>query len=334
MIRSSLLAAGLLLAMVGAASAAEPNVEAMAGGCRADSAWGFKFGDKITGSTHLGVTEQWGVPVSVDLDKTPRSEKLVSVLAIASYERDPGTFETRSASAAQLFEKIEAAIAADGRFTGREVSEDDENDVTYSLQDAAGETVVEFSVRLGGVGVWMNCENTDLQQLRVDEALGRTRVDKPEPPTLPLPARPEPGVCADPARRDAFVASFSAASMKALEYSQAGSRYSEHLAQWKGQQLIDKGVWTKQRAEAFALTAISDPIIGPEFEAQMKRLMPMLEHLMAFSEAQDSNPAMACAEALKTLDIVQAMTASNERQWKRMHDLYDAEARRLKVTLD
>ncbi len=334
MIRSIILAAGLALSAAGAVSAGEPNVAALAAGCTAEGAYGFRFGDKITGSTHLGITEQWGVPVAVELDKTPRSEKLVSVLAIASYERDPGTFETRSASAAKLFDRIEAAIAADDRFAKREVDEDDEDDVTYSLEDADGQTVVEFSIRLGGVGVWMNCQNTALQQERIEEALGRTRVEKPDPPTLPLPPRPEPGVCADPVRRSEFVASFSEVSMAALEYSQAGSRYSEHLAQWKGQQLIDKGVWTKQRAEAFALSAIDDPVIGPEFQAQMQRLMPMLEHLMAFSEAQDSNPTQACAEALKTLDIVQAMTASNMRQWKRMHDLYDAEARRLKVTLD
>lgn len=336
MIRSILLAMGLVLAVGATAWAADPqaDVKALSSICRADGALDYRFGDPVSGPTRLGIREDWGASVSVELEKTPRSGKLITVLAIISFERQPGTFETRSASASDLFAKIDAAITADGPFSHREVDPDDEEDVTYSLLDAAGEPSVELHLTRRGVGIWMNCESPPMRLQARQEVMGRTRVERPEPPSLILPSRPEPGVCADPARREAFLMDFDKGNQAALEYSVEGSRYNEHLAQWKGQQLVDKGVWSKARMSEFALSAVDDPIIYPEFMKQMSRVMGMIDELSLYAETRDSDPAKACGAAERTVAVIYDMVASNEKQWKRMHDLYDAEARRLKVTLD
>lgn len=304
----------------------------VAGACTAGSAFGRPLGQPSTGPTMLRLAE-WKPFDHATLVVTPRSQKLTGVDTVASFENDPGDFESRSRSAKALFQALDAKIQADGRFAQREV--EDEDNVTYTNPGPGGVGGLEFSLMRMGVGVWLSCADLGVRKLAMDEAFGRVRVDKPTPPTLNLPPRPAADACADPVQRAALAEDFGSAMTDVFSYAEASSRYAEHLADWKGQQLIDKRVWTKQRQLDFAMSALSDPVIGPEFEKNMDRVLQLLDIAKAYADADEAgDEAKACAATVRGVGLMYDAVASNERQWKRMHERYDAEARRLKVVLE
>lgn len=329
-------ASAAVLAMTAQPAFAEaPKVErdlilSLAGACTAETAFGRSLGEVWTGNSTYRLANEAPLRSQVRLETTKRSQQIYDVTALVSFEQFDEPIETLEIWAYDLLTEIEAAVEEEGRL--KQVESEDPDTLAWAAPDS--DVVMELSMA-GRVGVYVTCVDASLKALNLDEALGRTRVGKPTPPTLALPPRPAKGACADPTAAAALSGSFEDAAMAALDYGNAGSRYSEHLAEWIGQQLVDKGVWSEQRKSAFALSALEDPVIMAELEAQMPRAMTMMEAMMGFAEARDAgDEAAACAAALSGLGTVYDIVASNERQWARMHSRYAAEAARLGVTLD
>ncbi|MGV8928819.1 MAG: hypothetical protein ACOH1E_03640 [Brevundimonas sp.] len=330
---STISAAALAVAHPGWTQVPTPPAElarTLAGACSADSAFGEPFGRSWTGATRARLSGQDPLVVALEYRATARSQQLFEVTALASFEQVEAPVEDLQVAAMDLMDSIEAAIVADGRGEGQ--WSDDDEAMSWSL----GETGVRLELSMAGrVGVYVTCIDPGLEALHFDEAQGRTRVGRPTPPTLALPPRPEPGLCADPEGVQSLNAGYVDSGMAALDYGSSGSRYAEHLAEWYGQQMVDKGAWTAARKAAFLAATLQDPAIMGEFGQQMPRLEIMLTAMADFVEAEDTHDApAACAAAVKGLNAIHDIVASNERQWARMHDRYRVAADRAGITLE
>jgi hypothetical protein len=61
-----------------------------------------------------------------------------------------------------------------------------------------------------------------------------------------------------------------------------------------------------------------------------------MQNLMQFGDASKSggDEAQACAAALRVFDDIEAMGRSAQAQWRRVEEIYNAEAARLNVAFD
>lgn len=305
-------------------------VRMLATACSGEGGFDHAFGAQLSGNTSQAIEADGGLIGRIDLETTRRSGQIYEISALLSYERYTALpIEERQAAAWELLDQVNLAIAEAGVLT--DPVEDEDGDVTWT---APGSDVTVQIAMAGRVGIYVICTDASLKALNFDEALGRTRVERPIRPALALPPRPAADVCGTP-EGDTLVDGLETIGQSTLEYSQAGSNYSEHMAQWYGQQLIDAGVWTEARSSEFALSAIQVPAIAGEFSSQMERLNRFLGDLVGSVEARDvGDRSTACALALRTLNTVHDMHESNERQWAVMLERYQAEGRRLGVTLD
>lgn len=330
---STISAAALAVSQPGWTQVPAPPAEIaglLAGACSAETAFGEPYGKSWSGASRARMTGQEPLVVALEYRATARSQQLFEVTALASFEQVEAPVEDLEVAATALLDAIDAAIVAGGRGAGQ-WSEEDES-LTWALGDAG----VQMELSMAGrVGVYVSCTDTVREALHFDEALGRTRVGRPTPPVLALPPRPEAGICATADGARLLNAGYADSAMVALDYGSSGSRYAEHLAEWYGQQMVDKGAWTEARKTAFVLATLEDPGIMGEFQQQMPRLEAMLTSLSDFVAAEDArDAAAACAAAVRGLNAIHDIVASNERQWTRMHDRYRTAAERAGVTLE
>ncbi len=313
-----------------------PDVVAMvAQGCRPDSAFGLKMNEPYRGERmrQLGAT---AAPfVSMEVVATSRSKTLVGVDLWGYSADDAGTSEQRRAAAADLLEILDVAVEEAGLFAVREWDEEGET-IVYSEPVDAPASKLRLELTRMGVSVIVGCADEARRRLALDEALGRTRVERPVKPSLPEPAAPDPTDCDDPVRAEAAYDRFEAGGGHDLtNFIRASSEYFEHLTQWYGQELVDRGVWTEAQRNAFLLSFLEDPVISRGFREQMARLEPLLETTVEVAERRDAGDAVgACQAAIRLTDLISTIGSANDVQWGRVTALYRAEAARLGVTLE
>lgn len=304
-------------------------------GCRPDSAFGIKMDQPYEGGRNLQLRDTAAPFRTMEVVATVRSHTLVSVELWAYASDDAGTADKRRSEATVLFDEIEAAIEESGRFAEIRWDEDSET-IIYSSPIADPTSRVQLELSQLGVSVIVSCADESRRQLAMDEYLGRTRVERPVRPSLPTPVIARPEECDDPVRAEAIYDNFeSGGGYDVMNIARASQDYFEHLTQWYGQELLDKGAWTQAERDAFQMSFLDDPTIMRELEGQLERVGVLFELTMQIAERRDAGDAVgSCRAAVGLVGKVEEMGRVNERQWARATALYQAEASRRGVTLE
>lgn len=313
---------------------ASPQVLAViANSCTSESAFDRAIGEPVEGRQR-GMFAEAGYPLqSFSVLITPMSGRVTGMEIMAYHDEADGDADARRVAATELFDDLDAAVQEAGLFGGREVNPED-GAVTYFEPTDGGD--VELEIYRLGVGVYITCASPALQTLAMDEALGRTRVERPVRPTMDLPPRLAMASCQDPVQRAAVIEGFEgAASIDLLESLQRNQRYAEGLGRWYSQQLRDQGVWDDDSEMAFLMALLEDPVISGGMTGQMERLSQYLELIGDYIDAKEGGDDMgACRSVVSATSIMHDVHASNTAQWDRTYELYRAEARRLGATLE
>lgn len=338
----TLLATGLALGMavtpVGAAEIpdASPEVIALiAQGCSPDSAFGFDFAQPYDGPRMKQLNSTASPFNSAEAMATSRSKRLIGVDLWGYHPDDAGTVEERKAGATRLLDQLDAAAQESGLFGSRTWDAETET-IVYAGPVSEPTSSVRLELSQMGVSVIAGCADESVRQLAFDEAFGRTRVERPVRPA-PVPVvRIDPNECDDPVRAEAIYDSFEGGGgYEIMNIVRGSQEYFEHLTQWYGQELIDRGVWTEGDRDAFLMSFLEDEVIMTGLEEQMERLTPLLETTMRIAEARDVGDSVgSCQGAVSLVNLVEEIGRANEVQWDRATSLYRAEAARLGVTLD
>jgi len=308
--------------LVGAAHAQTGEVPSrLVANCTQETAFGVAFGER---SDRMFAPAPDLTPYrgALALRRTQNSRQLMAAEL---------TVELPDAATATEFNAaVETAAAAGGRFPQRTYNADDE---TITLTSADGALALELGTL--GRGAYVTCVKPALRQLALDEYLGRVRVERPTPPSLSLPPRPDAAVCENPAARSAFVSNFETALQSPLEYATALNNYSSRLQAWYSQQLKDRSNLSADEEAALGVRILQDPVFSREAGDGMRRLAPFMSALTGFADARDAhNDQVACVHALEVMILVGEMSASSQRQWARIEALYREEATGRGVTLD
>lgn len=310
-------------------------IEAIVNGCTPDQAFGFDIGQSYAGGRMRQFDARFAPFTSAEVIATQRSKTLFAVDLWGAHPDDAGTVDERRAAATLLFEQLDGAIDDSGRFGARTWDEERET-VVYTEPAADPDSAVRLELSQLGVSVIVGCADESLRQLAYDEAFGRTRVERPVRPDPAAAIRLDPAECDDPVRAEAIYDSFEAGGgTDALNIVRGSQEYFEHLTQWYGQELMDRGVWTDADRDAFQLSFLEDEVILRGLEQQMGRLGPLLETTMRIAERRDAGDSVgSCRDAVSLVALVEEIGRANEAQWDRATALYKAEAARLGVTLD
>ena len=330
--------AGLIGQPIGSPRAQEVAPSAIVGlanGCRPEAAFGFSMTDPYNGGRNLQLRDTAAPFRTMEVIATARSKKLVSVDVWAYAPDDAGTVEQRREGATHLLDELDTLVEASGRFENRRFDDETET-IIYSVPVEAPESQLQMGLSQLGVSVIVSCADEGRRQLAMDELLGRTRVDRPVKPILPTPARSNIQDCADPVRAEEIYDNFElGGSFDVMNVARSFQDYSEHLAQWHGQILMDKGVWTQADRDAFQISMLDDQAILRGLERQLSRVQSMLELTLEIPGRREAGDAVgSCRAVVGLVDLLADMDRENEAQWALSTARYQAEASRLGVTLD
>lgn len=329
------LAAGPMPAVAQVPDTSPAVIALIAKSCTPASAFGFDIGQPYAGGRMRQLEAGFEPFGHAEVLATQRSKTLFGVDLWGYHPDDAGTAEERRAGATRLLDQLDAAVEESGLFASRTWDEETET-VVYAnpVSDPASKVRLELSQL--GVSVIAGCADESLRQLAFDEAFGRTRVERPVRPSLPAAVRFDPAGCDDPAQAEALYDSFEAGGGNdVLNMVRASQEYFEHLTQWYGQELMDRGVWTEADRDAFLMSFLEDEVIMQGLQEQMNRLAPLLETAMQTAEMRDAGDSVgSCRGAVSLINLIEEIGRTNEVQWDRATSLYKAEAARLGVTLD
>lgn len=206
------------------------------------------------------------------------------------------------------------------------------------VSDPSGKSGVKFSISLFGAGVWLDCTDRAGEALAYKEAFGPAPAltQRPERPRLPIfPVLPVEADCAIAAKRDAILADPTLQLDAVMNFADPLLKHAELLSEWKGQQLVKRGVWTEQRRTEFWLKFLEDPKFAASVGKSMDGLTAMLETLTKMGDAQQRGDATGqCRTAVQVVAQMVAIVKTVEVQWKIVHEAYALEAARLGVTLE
>lgn len=312
-------------------------IDSIVKGCTPDSAFGFDIGQPYEG----GRMRQPGADLapfgSAEVLATQRSKTLFGVDLWGYHPDDAGTVEARRAGASRLLGQLDAAAEEAGLF-GKRTWDEESEAVIYAEPVADPASGVRLELSQLGVSVIVSCTDESLRRLAFDEAFGRTRVDRPVRPALPAAARIDPAGCNDPLQAEALfdsIESGGGGGAEVMNLARSSQEYFEHLTQWYGQELMDRGVWTEQDRDAFLMSFLQDEVIMRGLEEQLGRLGPLMETTLRIGEMRDAGDSVgSCRAAAALINLVEEIGRANEVQWDRAAALYRDEAARLGVTLD
>jgi hypothetical protein len=323
--------AALACAWSGAAAAQDINTEQVAAYCTAEGGFGQRFGaESVSGSAgqrmmnSTFVTPQTPYPPFGELEVvfTHLSQRIHTINASARFANE--------AAAQDAFDVLDEALSRRFAFSGD--NEIGDGVAYYSVDpDTSGGYSVELV--LLEREIQLICIDRTLRQQTMDEFLGRATVaQRPEPPRLALPAEPAANVCTTEETRSAFLADFEPRLDEIMQYGAASGRYSETLANWKNQQMIQRGLWTEAESQNFALRLLEDPQFMRHFQSNMGGVLAMMTAAQAMENAGDDTGR--CAAGVRILRTARGVVTGAEAHWSYLDERYDAEARRRGGTLD
>lgn len=171
----------------------------------------------------------------------------------------------------------------------------------------------------------VSCSDTALQRQTLAEFLGKVPVsEKPVAPKLAVPPLPALDACARPEDRQGLIADFERRMRESAEFADAGNRYAETLAQWKGEQLVQAGTWTKEKADRFQLELATRPEWLAHLQMGFEELTAQFTSLESFGNAQkEANEERQCAAAVDAIVSMQRLTSRVLAHWDFVIRAYD-----------
>ena len=333
----NLLAAAAAVSTFAATGAQAAATDKMAAACTATAAFALPYGaaestlgpsDRAMANTRfITPPGDWAPFTEFEAAVTPMGRRLVSVAGSARFAN------ARVARAA--LDATAAGLAARG-LNRSKASVENGAAVYFSDAPGQGEPTTGYKVELytQGRDLTVKCVDQGLQQRQVDEFFGHARLEtKPEPPVLALPPRPDAAACADAKARPALLAAFEQRMGAVMDTLQAMSRYTEQLALWRSQQLVDNHLWTDQQDSEFSKRVLSDPAFLAMTQRASAAYAAMVAALGRYdAAAKRRDPAGQCAAARESLDWLQQANDVAQSQWAYLDQRYDAEAKRLSLT--
>ncbi len=156
------------------------------------------------------------------------------------------------------------------------------------------------------------------------------RAPKPAPPTaITLPSL-DAAMCEKTPGEEAIM-------QPMIDVQTAGAandRQNEALLDWKAARIEAAGAWSKADRMAFARKLLADPVL----QASMTRKQSLMTRMMQTIGAYDTTmkrgePKLACVQFVDGFRPIMAESAQNATDWLHIQGLYDAEAKRLGVSL-
>lgn len=324
-----LMVVAAMILNAGVASAQSP----ITGQCTAEGGFGERFGStdfagRVRSTAGNRITFDPVAPVPpfaiFNAGVTRWGRTIFRVGAVAEY--------ADKAAARAAYSALVEAVSARGWMRTND------GDSVEFASDPSGKAGVKFAISLLGVGVWLDCTDRAGEAVAYKEAFGPAPdlAKRPERPTLPsFPVLPFEADCAIPAKRDAILADPMLQMEAIVTLADPLLKHAELLSEWKGQQLIKRGVWTEQRKIEFWLSFLDNPKFAASFSKSMDGLTAMMGTLMKMGDAQKRDDATGqCLAAVQVMGQLVSIVKTVEVQWQVVHDAYALEAKRLGVTLE
>lgn len=189
--------------------------------------------------------------------------------------------------------------------------------------------------RLGGE-VTLSCKSLSLFADHVQEALGRLPdgVPKPAAPVLPFPRRPDPALCADPARRAELFAS-RPEDNELMRYVVQRTKFRERLVTWKMDRLRKSGKLSNEQMFELLSASLGEPAASKGMRDGLGLIGDMLGQLQAIAAAGEAkDDGASCRAVAKLIDLIEQIGAAVDPQWTAMEAAVEKEAARLGIRLD
>ncbi|HEX8257040.1 MAG TPA: hypothetical protein VF589_05365, partial [Allosphingosinicella sp.] len=141
---------------------------------------------------------------------------------------------------------------------------------------------------------------------------------KPVEPSLPLPKRIDISVCADQAKRGAFLAT-RPEDDAFMRHTMERAKFRERLVTWKLDRLKKSGKLSDDEVMKLAQSGLSDPAAEAGMAASMDLLSDMMadiEQVMRAEEAKDD--AAACRAFVSMMEKFEKIGPVVDRQWNAM----------------
>jgi len=305
--------------------------------CTAQGGFGFRFGQAEDEVPKIRMATQnsrfarpppgdWLPFEDFEVVFTSHGRRLFSINATARFADD---------AAARSFATAEAK-----RFANLAPAEKNGASDAVHYQSVApddGKPLSGFSIEIEAQGtqVFLTCTDIAMKRIAWSEALGHYRLDKaPVPPALRPPARPALDACATTEGKAAMISGFESNIENALAFAQAGNRYGDELLHWKGQQLVDKGVWTEKQESAFAAQLLLEPQFLAYFQNSLNLTLNLMKPLGALDDARKAgNEQAQCQAAVDGINAMHDLIDSVFKHWQFTIDRYDAVAKARGVSL-
>jgi hypothetical protein len=185
-------------------------------------------------------------------------------------------------------------------------------------------------LKAAGLALALLLDNGALAQEQAEAPAPVTRPAPPRRPELPMPSEAD---CEVPATRDALLADPEAAMQAASRYGLELNAYSDQLMEWRSDQMLRSGRWTRDDKAAFGMRILQDPEFGRELEAGLGLVGEIMEPAMKIGD-ESVDPIERCRSLIAIQGAFQRITASVEAQWAIIDRLFAVEAARLGVTLE
>jgi hypothetical protein len=183
----------------------------------------------------------------------------------------------------------------------------------------------------------LSCGHKDLLRANAEEAIGELPpgTPRPQPPAMPAVTERSAADCdrAEVQRELLTVVDGRASNPIALLLARAS--HAERLTQWKRWRLRSSGRVSSDRMMDIMLGALDQGSSGGDPMAAFSLMPRMLDALgRVGAQAEAGQSAAACRTSIELVGIFRQMEAVSAAQWRAMDAAFEAEARRLRISLD
>jgi hypothetical protein len=295
--------------------------------CSASGGFGHSFGtplDSISGARYL-TTNSRSVPAPVEPQGVRDIELVFTHRGRLLHTIHAGLTPPAGTDIAAHFSTL-VAEASGMAGMKRRPAQGGAEDAIFESSDGRWTTTIARQ----GSELVVSCSDTELQRQTMAEFLGKVPVGaRPVAPKLSVPALPALDACARADERRGLIADFERRMLESAEFADAGNRYAEALAQWKGEQLVLAGTWTKEKADRFQLELVSKPEWLGFFHKALEELDAQFKTLDVFANAQKAgNEERQCAAAADAIASIQRLTTRVLAHWDFVIRSYDEAALR------
>jgi len=321
--------------------------------CGAEGAIGYRFGATdgppkmmaMPGATDMRLDPIFAPFERAGIDSTTWSNRIYAANYVARFA-DPAAALAAIQAIAKRFERL--GWSADRGTTDEAASE--RTTMSYvapgpgevhlywpaGAAGADGGDGVRIELSRLGTEVTFSCKSLPFFADHVQEALGLLPdgIPRPSAPLLPLPARPDSRLCADPARRAELFASRPEDS-ELMRYVVQRTKFRERLVTWKMDRLRKSGKLSDAQMMKLVMSGLDSPAAAKGGQAALDLLGDMLGQLDAVAAAgRAKDEAASCRAVVALIELTEKIGVAVDPQWTAIETAVDKEAARLGIRLD